>query len=285
MRKSAQCVKPLGWHRACVGLALVDAELTAQVEALARVYLIPTAWKLLGAVALWIAGGWVIKLLRAALSRFLHLRNFDVTLASYVEGSSAILLQVLLFIAVLGVLGIETTSFAALLAAAALAVGAAWSGLLANFAAGVFLLVFRPFKVGDMIAAATVTGTVREIGLFVTSIVTADNVLTYVGNNRLFSDNVQNFSATPFRRVDLTVQLLPGVDSEVVTLRIRQRLRQIPHLLDTPAPVIEILSFNIVGTAVAPVLAVRPFCRNEHYAQVFFDTTRAIQETCVPVHV
>ena len=285
MRKSAQCVRPLGWHRACVGLALVDAELTAQVEALARVYLIPTAWKLLGAVALWIAGGWVIRLLRAALSRFLHLRNFDVTLASYVEGSAAILLQVLLFIAVLGVLGIETTSFAALLAAAALAVGAAWSGLLANFAAGVFLLVFRPFKVGDTIAAVTVTGTVREIGLFVTSIVTADNVLTYVGNNRLFSDNVQNFSATPFRRVDLTVQLLPGVDSEVVTLRLRQRLRQIPHLLDTPAPVIEILSFNIVGTAVAPVLAVRPFCRNEHYAQVFFDTTRAIQETCAHVHV
>ncbi len=263
----------------------MDAELAAQVEALARVYLIPTAWKLLGAVALWIAGGWVIKLLRAALSRFLHLRHFDVTLASYVEGSAAILLQVLLFIAVLGVLGIETTSFAALLAAAALAVGAAWSGLLANFAAGVFLLVFRPFKVGDTIAAVAVTGTVREIGLFVTSIVTADNVLTYVGNNRLFSDNVQNFSATPFRRVDLTVQLLPGIDSEVVTLRLRQRLRQIPHLLDTPAPVIEILSFNIVGTAVAPVLAVRPFCRNEHYAQVFFDTTRAIQETCAHVHV
>ena len=138
---------------------------------------------------------------------------------------------------------------------------------------------------GDTIAAVTVTGTVREIGLFVTSIVTADNVLTYVGNNRLFSDNVQNFSATPFRRVDITVQLLPGVDSEVVTLRLRQRLRQIPHLLDTPAPVIEILSFNIVGTAVAPVLAVRPFCRNEHYAQVFFDTTRAIQETCAHVHV
>ena len=68
-------------------------------------------------------------------------------------------------------------------------------------------------------------------------------------------------------------------------MRLRQRLRQIPHLLDTPAPVIEILAFNIVGTAVAPVLAVRPCCRNEHYAQVFFDTTRAIQETCAQVHV
>ncbi len=263
----------------------MDAEFTAQVEAFARVYLIPTAWKLLGAVALWIVGSWVIKLVRAALGRFLTLRHFDVTLAAYVDGSASILLQVLLFIAVLGVLGIETTSFAALLAAAGLAVGAAWSGLLANFAAGVFLLVFRPFKVGDTIAAVTISGTVREIGLFVTSIVTADNVLTYVGNNRLFSGNVQNYSATPFRRVDLTIQLLPGVDSEVVTMRLRQRLRQIPHLLDTPAPVIEILAFNIVGTAVALMLAVRPCCRNEHYVQVFFDTTRAIQDTCAQVHV
>jgi small conductance mechanosensitive channel len=71
----------------------------------------------------------------------------------------------------------------------------------------------------------------------------------------------------------------------MVSRRLRQRLRQIPHLLDTPAPIIEILSFNLVGTLVAPVLAVRPYCRNEHYAEVYFDTTRAIQEVCVEVHV
>jgi len=249
------------------------------------VYLIPTAWKLLGAVALWVVGSWVVKLVRTALGRFLRLRQFDVTLASYVEASVGILFQVLLFIAVLGVLGIETTSFAALLAAAGLAVGAAWSGLLANFAAGVFLLVFRPFKVGDTIATLGVTGVVREIGLFVTTVVTADNVVTYIGNNRLFADNVQNFSGTPFRRVDITVQLLPGTDSETITMRLRHRLRQIPHLLDAPPPVIEILSFNVVGATVAPMLAVRPFCRHEHYQQVYFDTTRAIQEICVNVHV
>ena len=263
----------------------MDTEFASQVEAFARVYLIPTAWKLLGAAALWVVGSWVIKLVRGALTRFLTLRQFDATLATYLEASAGILLQVLLFIAVLGVLGIETTSFAALLAAAGLAIGAAWSGLLSNFAAGIFLLVFRPFKVGDTIAAVGITGTVREIGLFVTSLVTADNVVTYVGNNRLFSENVQNFSATPFRRVDITVQLLPGMDSEAISMRLRQRMRQIPHLLDTPAPTVEIQSFAIVGTSVAPVLAVRPFCRNEHYQQVYFDTTRAIQETCVYVHV
>ena len=263
----------------------MDPEFVSQVEAFGRVYLIPTAWKLLGAVALWLAGRWVIKLVRTALGSFLLVRRFDATLASYVGTSAGILLQVLLFIAVLGVLGIETTSFAALLAAAALAIGAAWAGLLSNFAAGVFLLVRRPFKVGDMIAAVGITGTVREIGMFVTSVVTADNVMTYVANSRLFADNVQNFSATPFRRVDITVQLLPGMDSEEVTMRLRQRLRQIPHLLDTPAPVVEIVSFSVVGESIAPVLAVRPYCRNEHYWQIYFDTTRAIQETCVHVHV
>jgi small conductance mechanosensitive channel len=265
--------------------SFVESEFLAQVESFARVYLIPTAWKLLGAVVLWIVGSWVIKLVQTAFARFLRLRQLDVTLVSYVEASAGILLQVLLFIAVLGVLGIETTSFAALIAAAGLAIGAAWSGLLANFAAGIFLLVFRPIKVGDTIAAVGVTGTVREVGLFVTTIVTLDNVVTYVANSRLFSENVQNFSATPYRRVDVTVQLPPGVDPEVIGMRLRQRLRQIPHLLDTPSPVVEILSFAIVGTAVAPVLAVRPCCRHEHYTQVYFDTTRAIQEICIPVHV
>ena len=265
-----------------MAVAFVDSELASQLDAFVRVYLIPTAWKLLGAAALWIIGGWAIKLFRNGLGRFLHVRQFDVTLASYVEASVGILLQVLLFIAVLGVLGNETTSFATLLAAAGLAVGAAWAGLLSNLAAGVFLLVFRPYRVGDTIAAVGITGTVREIGMFVTSIVTADNVLTYVGNGRLFSDNVQNFSANPFRRVDLTVPLVPGMDPEAISMRLHQRLRQVPHLLDTPAPVIEIVSFNAVGTAVVPVLAVRPFCRNEHYGQVYFDTTRAIQEICLP---
>ena len=85
----------------------------------------------------------------------------------------------------------------------------------------------------------------------------------------------------PFRRVDLTVQLPPGVDPEAVSVRLRQRMRKIPNLLDTPEPVVEILSFNIVGTAVAPMLAVRPWCRNEDYQQVFFETARAIQEICV----
>ena len=104
----------------------------------------------------------------AALGRFLRGRQVDETIAQYFDAAADLLLKLLTLIAVLGVLGIETTSFAALLAALGLAIGAAWSGLLANFAAGLFLLSFRPFKVGDSIAAAGITGSVREIGLFMT---------------------------------------------------------------------------------------------------------------------
>ena len=115
----------------------------------------------------------------------MRIRQFDVTLSRYLDTGTNVVLQLLVLIAVLGVLGVETTSFAALLAAAGIAIGAAWSGLLSNFAAGLFLLTFRPFKVGDEIAAAGLTGTVREIGLFVTAIDTPDHVLTFVGNNKL----------------------------------------------------------------------------------------------------
>jgi small conductance mechanosensitive channel len=156
-------------------------ELTSQIDSLVRLYLIPMAWKILGGVAIWIAGNYAIRLFRTALRRTMKIRQIDVTLARYLDTSATVVLQVLVLIAVLGVLGVETTSFAALLAAAGIAIGAAWSGLLSNFAAGLFLLTFRPFKVGDTIAAGGITGTVREIGLFVTSIDTADHVLTFVG--------------------------------------------------------------------------------------------------------
>ena len=202
----------------------------------------------------------------------MRLRALDVTLAAYLEAGAGAVLQLLVVIAVMGVLGVETTSFAALLAAAGIAIGAAWSGLLSNFAAGLFLLTFRPFKVGDTIAAAGVTGVVREIGLFVTAIDTADHVLTYVGNNRLFSENVQNFSANPFRRVDLTAQLPATVNPETAGAQLLELVRGVPHVLMNPAPRVEILTF----TAAGPVLAVRPFCPSENYWQVYLDTNRTI---------
>jgi small conductance mechanosensitive channel len=250
----------------------MDPQVTAQADALARLYLFPFALKVLSAAAIWIVGGWAIHLIRGAFSRAMRIRHVDATLTRYLDASANVLLKVLVLIAILGVLGIQTTSFAALMAAAGIAIGAAWAGMLANFAAGLFLLTFRPFKVGDVIAAGGTTGTVREIGLFVTSIDTPDQVLTYVGNNKLFADNVQNFSANPFRRVDLTAQVPSSVDLLDSIGRLRDEVRRVPNVLADPAPSVEILSYNAAGS----VVTIRPYCTNEHYWQVYFDTNRVI---------
>jgi small conductance mechanosensitive channel len=252
----------------------VDTDLIAEANTFVNTYLIPFAWKLGGAVAVWIIGGWVIRLLRAALGRTLLARKVDPTLSRYVEAGANVMLKLLLFIAILSVLGIETTSFAALLAALGIAIGAAWGGLLANFAAGMFLLVLRPFKVGDMISAAGITGDVREIGLFVTALDTVDNVRVYVGNNKLFSDTIHNYSENPHRRVDLTAQLAHSVDPHDAIRRLKEKLARIPNVVAQPAPSVEIVTFTERG----PVLSVRPYCPNPHYWQVFFDTNKAIND-------
>src|SRR5207302_3626003 len=150
--------------------------------------------------------------------------------------------------------GVQTTTFAALIAALGLAIGTAWAGLLSNFAAGAFLLVLRPFKVGDFISAGGVTGTVHEIGLFVTSFDTTDNVRTFVGNGKIFSDTIQNFSVNPYRRVDLTAQISNSVDHHEAIRLLKQRLAGIPNVLPSPAPDVDVLQFTPAG----PLLCVRP---------------------------
>lgn len=228
----------------------------------------------LGALAIWVIGRWVIRFVVNLISKALTKRLIEPTIISYVGSVTAVMLNILLVIAILGVFGVETTTFAALLAAAGVAIGLAWSGLLANFAAGAFLVILRPFKVGDFITAGEVTGTVQEIGLFVTTINTMDNVRTFVGNNKLFSDNIQNFTANPYRRVDLEAQLDHTVDvSQAITL-LREKIAQIPHVLVAPSPDLEVLKFTPMG----PVLAIRPYCNNEHYWAVYFETNRVIRE-------
>ena len=230
--------------------------------------------RVIGALALWIIGRRLIAFAVVLLVRTLKY-PFDQTVAAYIGTTVKVLLNIVLIVAILGFFGIETTSFAALMAGVGLAIGAAWSGLLANLAAGIFLLILRPFRVGDFIGVAGVTGTVEEIGLFVTTVNTLDNVRTFVGNNKVFSDNIQNFSGNPYRRVDLVAQLHNTVDTAAATRLLRERLARIPNVMPEPKPDVEILTFTPLG----PVLAVRPYCDNQHYWQVYFDTNRVIRET------
>jgi small conductance mechanosensitive channel len=231
--------------------------------------------KVVAAVAFWIIGRWLIGMalgmVRAALTR----QHVDPTIMRYVASIISVTLNILLVIGILGYFGIQTTTFAALIATAGIAIGAAWAGLLANFAAGAFLMVLRPFKVGDFVTAGGVTGTVTEIGLFSTTINTPDNVQAMVGNNKIFGDTIQNFSASAYRRVDLKCQISGAADHVAAMQLLREKVAAVPNVLQTPAVEVEILEFTGLG----PVLAVRPYCSNDNYWQVYFDTNRVMKES------
>jgi len=231
--------------------------------------------KVAGAIALFIVGRWLIRLAIRVMSAALDRQRIDATLQRYIANIIGVALNIVLVVAILGYFGVETTSFAALVAALGIAIGAAWGGLLANFAAGAFLIVLRPFKVGDYVKAGGSEGTVKEIGLFATTIVGGDNVTMFVGNNKLFSDTIQNFSANPYRRVDRLAQLAHGVDVHDASRRLKEALVAIPNVARDPSPDVEIVDFNERGA----VLAVRPYTHTDHYWQVYFDTNRAISDT------
>ena len=244
------------------------------IVATAQAKLTDVGLRVLGAIVIYVVGRWLIAFVINLIRKVLIKQKLDPTLLRFFGNTVSVVLNIVLVLGILGYFGIPTTSFAALLAGAGLAIGAAWGGLLANFAAGVFLVVLRPFKVGDFISAGGVSGTVEEVGLFVTTVDSADNVRTYVGNNKLFSDNIQNFSTNSYRRVDLSAQIAGETNPQEAIAALKARLSQIPNVVAKPAPDVVIQSF----TAEGPVLAVRPYCNNTNYWQVYFDTNLAIRE-------
>jgi small conductance mechanosensitive channel len=240
-----------------------------------QLMLMRVGMQVLGAIAIWIVGRWLIglavRLVTAAFTR----QKVEPTLLRYLANFIAVTLNILLVVGILGYFGMQTTSFAALIAGVGLAIGAAWGGLLANFAAGAFIIVLRPFKVGDYVSAGGVEGTIEAIGLFGTTFNTPDNVHTIVGNNKIFGDTIKNYSTNPYRRVDRMAQLAHSVDVNDAIARLKPALAKIPNIMETPAPDVELVDFTPAG----PVLAVRPYCNTAHYWQVYFDTNKAIRET------
>ena len=234
------------------------------------------ALKVLGALAAWIIGRWLIGLaVRGFGAAMLRGKRIDATLTKYLGSIINVVLTLVLVLAILDIFGVRTTSFAALLAGAGLAIGTAWGGLLTHFAAGVFMQVLRPFKVGDFVQAGGVTGTVHEVGLFGTTLITPDNVMTVVGNNKVFSESIQNYSTLPYRRVDCSAKVANSVDPLDAIRRLKASIAQIPNVATSPAPDIEILQFTPEG----PLLAVRPYTHNDHYWQVYFDVHKAVVAT------
>lgn len=234
-------------------------------------------FKIIGGIALWVIGSMVINAISRLAEHGMTARRVDPTLVRYSLGALRVVLRIALVIAVLSVFGIETTSFAALIAAAGVAIGVAWSGLLANFASGIFLMILRPFKVDDVINAGGVTGTVVEIGLFACTLNTADNLRVMVGNNKLFTDNIVNYSVNDFRRVDASVQLAHGVDPYVAASQLLAAISALPNVLPSPAPSVGVAEFNVYGTK----LSVQVHSSNTHFASVSGAVNRAIYDVSV----
>jgi len=241
----------------------------------ARPILVAFGLKVVGAIAAYIIGRMLIGFASSLVMKALERQKVEPTVIRYIGSIITVALNIILVVAILGYFGVETTSFAALVAGLGIAIGAAWGGLLSNFASGAFILVLRPFKVGDYVFAGDVEGTVRMVGLFNTTIDTPDNVQTMVGNTKIMGGTIKNFSHNAYRRVDLTAQLDHSVDPADAVRRLKESLPKIANVVAEPKPDVEILTFNERG----PVLAVRPYCNTAHYWQVYFDTNRTIRET------
>ena len=207
-------------------------------------------------------------MLRGVMDR----RKVDPAIQSFLGSLVNILLMILLAISVVSALGVNTTSFAALLASAGVAVGMALSGNLQNLAGGIVILLFRPFKVGDYIEAQGTGGTVSEIQIFHTILTTPDNKKIYLPNGALSSGNITNYSKEPLRRVDFTVAVEYGEDIDKVRKALKDILDKDARVLQEPAPVIVLgaLADSSVN------MTVRVWVKSEDYWSVFFETNETI---------
>ena len=253
----------------------MDTDKMATWVTQAQPILVAFGLKAIGAIAVFIVGRWLINLVTRLVGAAMTRQELDPTVQRYMVSFITVALNIVLVVAILGYFGVETTSFAALVAGAGVAIGAAWSGLLGNFAAGIFLLMLRPYKVGEYVNAGGVEGTVLEIGLFGTSINTPDNVKTIVGNGKVMGGDIKNYTANPYRRVDLVAQLAGSADVNKAVALLKESVARVANLSKAAAVEVEILEFNEFG----PKLAVRPYCHTDHYWQVYFDTNKAIADT------
>ncbi len=229
--------------------------------------------RVLGALVLlivtWIVAGWV----GAATRRGLRRGNVDETLSRFFGNLAKWVVLLAGILSILGIFGVETASFAGILAGAAFAVGMAFSGTLGNFAAGVLLLTFRPFKVGDVISAAGVTGKVEEIGLFATTLDTPDNRRMIVGNQAIIGSNIENITFHETRRVQVDVGTDYGADLDETRKVLQQAIASVDGILDDPAPQVYL---DALGASSID-WKVRAWCRTADFWGVRENLTRAVK--------
>ncbi|MDJ0704334.1 MAG: mechanosensitive ion channel [Leptolyngbyaceae cyanobacterium MO_188.B28] len=229
---------------------------------------------IIAAIVIFIVGGWAAKIIRRIIKRLMARGGADPLLVSFGSTITYYAVMAFVIIAALNRLGIQTASFVAVLGAAGLAIGLALQGSLANFAAGVLMLVFRPFKVGDVIEGAGVLGIVEEIQLFTTMLKTPDNKLVVIPNGKLGSDNIINYTAKDTRRIDLVFGVSYDADIDRVKQVITDILSQDDRILQDPPPVIGLL--ELADSSVN--FAVRPWTKTSDYWDVYFSIHEALKK-------
>lgn len=230
--------------------------------------------KVIAALTVLIIGFWVARGVKRVLVKLMNRHKADPVLVSFVSALAHMGLKVFVIVAALGVLDVPIASLVAVLGAASLAVGLALQGSLSNFAAGVLLIVFKPFSLNDVVTVSSVTGTVREIGILTTSIDTFDNKRTIIPNAKLMSDNITNHTANNTRRVDLVAGISYGDDIDKARAAIKAAIAEFPEVLENPAP--DILVSEMDDSSVN--FAVRPWCKSTDYLKIYFGVTEAIKK-------
>lgn len=230
--------------------------------------------KLLAAIAVLVIGNWIAKWLRSLTHKLMDTRDVDATVISFVSNLVYYAALIAVVIVALSQLGVETASFVAVLGAAGLAIGLALQGSLSNFAAGILIILFRPFKAGDFIEAAGATGVVEHVEIFTTTLKTPDNCKVIVPNSSLLSNNIKNFSGYPTRRIDMVFGIGYGDDVDKARQIIWDVLHEDSRILTDPEPTVNL--FQLADSSVN--FAVRPWVSSADYWTVMCDTTETIKK-------
>ncbi len=230
--------------------------------------------KLIGAIVIWIIGSWIVKAVLKGARKLMEKRGYDESLQKFLLNLIGWVSKILLILVILAQLGIETTSFAAILAAAGLAVGLALQGSLSNFAGGVLLMIFKPIKIGDLVEAQGEIGVVKEIEIFTTKLTGLSNKEIIIPNGTLSNGNIVNYSTGGTRRVDLVFGV--GYDSDIKKTKevLMQVLTSHPKVLQDPAPAVTVM--ELADSSIN--FATRPWCKTEDYWAVYFDVTEQTKE-------
>lgn len=249
-------------------------ESTPEWMATAQELMTKFGFKIVAAILIFVVGRWVAGILQKLLEKVMTRARVDRAVVTFTTSLAHWVMMLFVILAALGQVGVETTSLIAMLGAAGLAVGLALQGSLANFASGVLIILFRPFKTGDYIEGAGVEGHVKHIHIFTTQLVTLDNKRVIVPNSKLTDDNIINYSAEGKRRLDLVGSISYGDSIDTAKAALLDEVNKSPLILREPAPMVGVLSMSDSSID----LAVRPWVTQDKYWDAYFSLSEAIKK-------